>query len=101
MTAHLGLKPHQVLREDRADGAIVLRSAYDPMGQWRGARGIGWIIGRLQRLMLCSLPNGPAQAGARSPMARRGIWCGPSQVICLNRELGPDTAHSDHVGQQH
>ena len=29
MTAHLGLKPHKVLREDRADGSVVLRSGYD------------------------------------------------------------------------
>ena len=29
MTAHLGLRPHKVLREDRADGTILLRSGYD------------------------------------------------------------------------
>ena len=27
MTAHLNLKPHNVLREDRADGTVILRSA--------------------------------------------------------------------------
>ncbi|MGJ8615413.1 MAG: feruloyl-CoA synthase [Sulfitobacter sp.] len=28
MTAHLNLKPHDVLREDRADGTVLLRSRY-------------------------------------------------------------------------
>lgn len=29
MTDHLGLRPHKVVREDRADGSIVLRSGYE------------------------------------------------------------------------
>ncbi|MEL7133546.1 MAG: AMP-binding protein, partial [Pseudomonadota bacterium] len=29
MTDHLGLRPHQVVREDRADGTILLRSGYE------------------------------------------------------------------------
>ncbi|MEX0311553.1 MAG: AMP-binding protein [Tateyamaria sp.] len=29
MTDHLGLRPHKVVREDRADGSILLRSGYD------------------------------------------------------------------------
>ena len=29
MTDHLGLRPHKVVREDRADGAILLRSGYE------------------------------------------------------------------------
>lgn len=29
MTDHLGLRPHKVVREDRADGSILLRSGYE------------------------------------------------------------------------
>ncbi|WP_415401526.1 feruloyl-CoA synthase [Tateyamaria sp. SN3-11] len=29
MTEHLGLRPHKVVREDRADGTILLRSGYE------------------------------------------------------------------------
>ena len=29
MTEHLGLRPHKVVREDRADGSILLRSGYE------------------------------------------------------------------------
>ena len=29
MTGHLGLRPHKVIREDREDGAILLRSGYE------------------------------------------------------------------------
>ncbi|MEX0369370.1 MAG: feruloyl-CoA synthase [Tateyamaria sp.] len=29
MTDHLGLRPHRVVREDRADGSILLRSGYE------------------------------------------------------------------------
>ncbi|NNE51192.1 MAG: feruloyl-CoA synthase [Sulfitobacter sp.] len=32
MTEHLNLKPHDVIREDRADGSVLLRSAY-PVGK--------------------------------------------------------------------
>lgn len=32
MTEHLGLRLHRVLREDRADGSILLRSGYEMSG---------------------------------------------------------------------
>lgn len=89
MTAHLGLKPHQVLREDRADGAIVLRSAYDhgPVARCTGDWLDHWAAATPDALFLAE----------RSGAGWREVTYGAARDMVraiaghlLNRELGPD-----------
>jgi len=89
MTAHLGLKPHQVLREDRADGAIVLQSGYThgPVARCTGDWLDQWADATPDALFLAE----------RSGTGWRKVTYGAArdmvQTIAghlLNRDLGPD-----------
>lgn len=89
MTAHLGLKPHKVLREDRADGAIVLRSAYDhgPVARCTGDWLDHWADATPDALFLAEL-SGVGWREVTYGAARDMVRAIAGQL--LNRELGPD-----------
>jgi feruloyl-CoA synthase len=89
MTAHLGLKPHQVLREDRADGAIVLQSGYThgPVARCTGDWLDQWADATPDALFLAE----------RSGAGWRKVTYGAARDMVrtiaghlLNRDLGPD-----------
>jgi len=89
MTAHLGLKPHQVLREDRADGTIVLRSAYDhgPVARCTGDWLDHWAGATPDALFLAER-SGAGWRKVTYGAARDMVRAIAGQL--LNRELGPD-----------
>ncbi|MBM1633347.1 feruloyl-CoA synthase [Sulfitobacter mediterraneus] len=89
MTAHLGLKPHQVLREDRANGAIVLQSGYThgPVARCTGDWLDQWADATPDALFLAE----------RSGTGWRKVTYGAARDMVrtiaghlLNRDLGPD-----------
>ncbi|UWR15817.1 feruloyl-CoA synthase [Sulfitobacter sp. M368] len=89
MTAHLGLKPHQVLRADRADGAIVLQSGYThgPVARCTGDWLDQWADATPDALFLAER-SGTGWRKVTYGAARDKVRTIAGHL--LNRDLGPD-----------
>lgn len=89
MTAHLNLKPHNVLRENRADGTILLRSAY-PMGSVARCSGDWlhhWAEVAPNRVFLAERSDdGWREVGYGEALAQVQTIAGH----LISRDLGPD-----------
>lgn len=89
MTAHLGLKPHNVQREDRADGTVLLRSGYElgPVARCTGDWLEHWAAQTPQALFLAE-PAGEGWRELRYGDALTQVRAIASHL--LTRGLGPD-----------
>ncbi|AXI43757.1 feruloyl-CoA synthase [Sulfitobacter sp. SK011] len=89
MTAHLNLKPHNVLREDRADGTILLRSAYamGPVARCSGDWLHYWATTAPDRVFLAER-SGKGWREVRYAEALAQVQAIAGHLI--SRDLGPD-----------